>query len=265
MKKLTFTLFTILFSLNCKSQISLENSYPSPNNLNYVSIVNLSSSGYKYLLQDGNNNQIKIYNLNHSLWKTINLSIPVGFSLSDVANVSEELFNLDGSVELSYSYANYSTSPVQYETKIINETGSVLLTIPNCNAAYAGSTGTNGWKLIAWISGGSNPSRDIYSLPGTGTNLGLNDDNEVDYFDAFGLAYPNPTNQIINLEYSIPTGSNSGQIEISDINGNILNTYIVDNTFSTLSLDITNFSTGTYFYKMIVNGNVSETKSFIKQ
>ncbi len=58
------------------AQITLENSYPATAN-SVLSVVNFANSGYKYQYTDITNNQVKFYNLNHSLWKTINITPPV--------------------------------------------------------------------------------------------------------------------------------------------------------------------------------------------
>ena len=123
-----------------KAQITLEHSY------NYaVSVVNLSVSGYKYSALDATTQEVKLFNLNHSLWKTITLNIPSGYTLQSTNFISEKLFNLDNNVELLYTY--YQTSPsTSYVSKIISETGAVLLTMPNVYNNFVSSTGTNGTK-----------------------------------------------------------------------------------------------------------------------
>ena len=94
MKVLTLCCFLSLgFGFkNCQCQISLEHTYSIGKAL---SLFNLSISGYKWCFRDAiNPNSIKIYNMNHSLWKTIPLNPPTDGNVSS-CNVSEKLFNDD--------------------------------------------------------------------------------------------------------------------------------------------------------------------------
>src|ERR1044072_8100003 len=59
---------------NCaQAQITLDHAYTSGNR-HELFMVNLENSGPKYVLKcsDSGNRYLKFYNLNHSLWKTIN-------------------------------------------------------------------------------------------------------------------------------------------------------------------------------------------------
>src|ERR1035437_8668455 len=122
----------LLFSSICKSQINLEHSYPKSSNIGSLSVINLSNSGYKYCFEDNVTKTVKLYNLNHTLWKTITLNVPTGYNLSGVFYISETLFNSDALTEFCYSYAQYISTPpahMNWETTISNESGTVLLTI----------------------------------------------------------------------------------------------------------------------------------------
>src|SRR5690349_9416398 len=104
----------ILLSTVSKAQITLEATYDSSYASVYV--VNLEQAGEKFIRldQDSAKRQIRLYNLNHSLWKTINLNaMPVSkyvdpfydttyFYNYDVLYVTQHLFNLDNNVELMF-------------------------------------------------------------------------------------------------------------------------------------------------------------------
>jgi len=124
-------LFFILTKFSLFAQINLENTY----NDGYVYRVNLAYSGEKYYLLDAQNNQAKIYNADHTLWKSINLSVPNGALLFGIYHLSESKINSDSLVEVAYSfYINSGT--LVYESRIINEQGNTLLSVPDAHAIY---------------------------------------------------------------------------------------------------------------------------------
>jgi len=237
------------------SQITFEHSYPG----NRVSVINLSISGFKYGVLDITLKEYKIYNLDHSLWKTIDLPIPSGSTyLISVTNASEELFNLDAEVEIMYTY--YNPDLTYYESKVIIENGIVILTLENCGFGYATTTGNNNWVLLTYIYG-PNPSSDIYSLPGTSVNVGINEyPNSI-----LDNPYPNPTSDIIKLPYKLPANSKSATMVIYDISGNEISRYDIDSYFDEILYDASNIPSGTYIYKIIVDDSQFDSKSFIKQ
>ena len=144
MKKIILLL--VLFSLlaTARAQIVLEKTYPASTGLTELAI-----SGYKYFLMDAVNNQCRLYNMDHSVWKTINLSVPAGMYLYDVRYVSETLFNSDNKVELAYIYYSYDTTLLYYTyyTRVINENGAELLSIPGCSYLEVKTPGSFGTRM----------------------------------------------------------------------------------------------------------------------
>lgn len=114
------TALAVLAAISSNAQINLENTYNVSAVNSGLTIVQLANSGYKYVLTEPTLYQVKLYNINHSLWKTIPVPTISGYSLLGVMHISENLFNLDAQVECVVYYANYSTTPAQYYTKIIN-------------------------------------------------------------------------------------------------------------------------------------------------
>lgn len=256
MKKILI-LLALSLSINANSQITLEHTYTVANTNAYLTGCNLANSGFKYQITDLTAGQIKLYNLNHSLWKTISIPPIASFTILGVYNISENLFNTDGQVEFLVYY--YTTvAPTQYYVKVYTETGTVIGDFPN--RAYSGvfDTGSNGIKLFL---NDLNLSREVWSLPGTSTNLGLNDDDE--FISNQFAAYPNPTNNIISIPYTFSQGIN-GQIIVYGSNGQIIKTFNVDSNFSSLELDVTNYASGTYYYTISNGATVSEPSTFIK-
>ena len=251
--KTKIILVIIFFSSICKSQILLEHSYTGSNGL-YV--VNLSISGYKYVVTDLINQNVKFYNLNHTLWKTVTMTIPTGNTILGVNCISETLFNTDALLELSYSY--YQSTPTIFTTIIVNENGTVILTLPNCSGAYPTNTGSNGWKLIATLP---NTSSDVYSLVGfMPTTVENNSNNRNDYIS---LPFPNPSTTTTRIDYQLPTGVKSGELVFYDLNGTIIKTFQVDNSFNTIEINNSDLNSGTYFYNLIVQNTFSTSRKMI--
>jgi len=103
--------------------LSLEKAYESK-----VSRVKLENSGEKYYTSNRPlNNQVKIYNSNHTLWKTIDHPIPVGFGFLTINNISETKINKDALIELLYTcQTGLLAFGYEYSSKVINENGHIL-------------------------------------------------------------------------------------------------------------------------------------------
>ncbi|MFT5647791.1 MAG: hypothetical protein ACI976_002486 [Aureispira sp.] len=127
------------------AQISFENTYTDGS----INRVNLASSGEKYYLLDVPNTQVKIYSSDHTSWKTINLSIPTGTTIDGIS-ISENKVNTDNLVEVVYTVSNFSTG--FKESYIVNELGTILLSVPNASALFVNEVAGLPNKIIAHIS-----------------------------------------------------------------------------------------------------------------
>jgi hypothetical protein len=252
-------------SLAGKSQINLENSYLATSASMNLQIIELVKWGYKYQLLDVPNASVKLYNLNHSIFKTINLTIPPGHNLYAYPMVSDSLFDTDNLLEVAYSVVayNFSTTPASYTyvTNVVKETGSTLITIPQGvypNIAYAGAAA--GYKMIVNVDSVNKPTLkqiNVYSLAGglpmhiTQGGGTITDVSPLKPASGFiSSPVPNPSNGKTIVGYQLPPGESIGTISIYDVNGKELKSYKVDNTFSTLELDNSDLPSGTYFYTM---------------
>jgi hypothetical protein len=238
-----------------RSQITLEHTYNG-----YTYVANLSVSGYKYYVLDTQNETLKLYHPDHSIWKTINLTVPAGYELmTTVYNVSENLFSLDDKVCFSYSY--YILTPnYEAETKVINENGAVLLTITGANYAYAYDIEGEA-KLLAYITNYSTnfTTTKVYDLPGNLTS------GEYQFIDENRLPFPNPAQNSILIPYNSDDMKLGGTIQIFGLLGNLVREYNVDSYFDKLTIDSSIFPPETYFY-MINNstGEIGSGKFVIK-
>ena len=76
---------------------------------------------------------------------------------------------------------------------------------------------------------------------------------------------PNPTNGIINFEYSLKEGVTSAYIMICDIYGNLKSTIVCPNEDNTVSADLSGLNNGIYVATLIVDGITKDTKQIIVQ
>ncbi|RLD85587.1 MAG: hypothetical protein DRJ07_02695 [Bacteroidetes bacterium] len=136
MKKLIFTIsLLVIVSIAGFSQLKLEGSH----NANLKTIM-LKKGVVKYLMKIPNENQIVIYNLDHTVWKMISLSVPKNHKLDEIKHVSVNTLNKDQFVEIIYTcyayeikddieVAEFGYTKFIPTLNVINELGEVLLKI----------------------------------------------------------------------------------------------------------------------------------------
>ncbi len=261
MKKDILLVALLMATFFSQAQIVNEHDYTGS-----TTLAKLANSGDKYYTMDWTNNQCQLYNIDHSLWKTISVPVPSGMYLYDITHVSETLFNLDTKVELAYVYYAYDTTMYYYTyaTRVINEDGLELLSIPGSSISEVKSVTGNGTKLIAWVYDYSvlpyTIHTIVYSLPGQQVSDGpdLQGANV-----RTGQAYPNPAQSTVTIPYNIPEGPNSGEIILSDGNGRIIRTFVIGSTFSNLQISTAGWPRGVYYYKIIAGGKVSVASKIV--
>ena len=245
MKKTILLLAFLALLTISNAQITLEQTYPAS-----ATLTELSIPGYKYYLMDVANSQCRLYNLDHSLWKTINLDIPSGMYLYDLRYVSDTLFNKDNKVELAYTYYSYDTTLLYftYYTKVIDEDGIELLSIPGCSFVDVISTSSNGTKLLAYVYDYSlvlyTVNTIVYSLPGKLPPGGISAKGE----GFLKKAFPNPTSSMTTIPYQLPDGAINPRILIVNSTGQVLRSYNVDRTFHDLIIPTEDLPKGVLLY-----------------
>lgn len=76
---------------------------------------------------------------------------------------------------------------------------------------------------------------------------------------------PNPFQRETLIKFSLPNAVISAQIQLSDINGKIVRNYSLSKDQSQLNIKNVDLEKGTYFYSLIVDGELVETKKMILQ
>lgn len=254
MKKI-FTIALMAIGLYAKGQVVLEHSYSS----NWqMEVVNIEGDGYKYLGVDTTTKDIKIYNTDHSLWKTINTNIPqsaVIYSLSSYC--SKYLFNADNKLEVMVMY--YVTSPsVSYVAELYNEDGVILNTFNNASS-YTIAQVNSGWKLL--VRFGTSPQHtEVYSLPGqwAGTSsLGKPSlPNKI---------FPNPIENTATIHYTLPNAASQGILNIYNGAGINVRSYTVTGQFNDLVIDKGSLPPGIYIYDISTANGRQAGQRFVIQ
>ncbi len=246
MKKILSLLIIQLFALGASAQINYETEY------NYSgTFVNLALSGTKFYIMDVPANQCRIYNTDHTLWKTIPLSVPANNYLYDIRFVSENLFTTDNSLALAYIYYNYDETGqyYTYTAKVIRENGSELLSIPGAQYLYVYDLGDDGVKLIAYVYDYSvspyTVKTRIYDLPG---NLLAIPSGAAPAPSGLGAPVPNPAGNFTQIHYTLPEDAKEGTIILQDVKGNAVQSYRVDRNFKSMYINTAQLPAGLYLY-----------------
>lgn len=258
MKRAIITSAFALILCVVHGQIIPENTYSHSG-----TYTNLTNSGYKFYVMDVGTNQCRIYNTNHTLWKTINLSVPANNYLYDIKFVSENLFTTDNTLCLAYIYYNYNTTGqyYTYTARIIRENGTELLNIPGCQYLYTHKLINLGTKMVAYSYNYSTyPNYTVqtlvYSLPG---QLPGNDDGGIEPDDLKQFARPNPAENFTTIPFSLPKGVTVGELVITDAKGQSIRRFQVNNAFESVRIETSQLPRGTYFYYVTAGDYRSET------
>ena len=215
-KKLFFLLTVLLLGQKLQAQFALERTYDHS-----LTTTRIHATEYKYYLMDVTKSECRIYHLDHTLWKTIPISLPSGYFLNDVKFVTQNLFNSDSDVELWYSAYNWVTVGIdgyyRYISRVITEKGVTLATIENGAYAYIIPAGENLYKMTVYSYDNSfwpgSVKTSVFSLPGTATAAF----HAVSRLDD---PYPNPAGTYINLPLS--DIHQSGTLEIYSMSGQLI-------------------------------------------
>ena len=247
--------------------------------------INLENSGQKYFSLDRASLLLKIYNENHSIYKSIQLD-ENEMGLTEFTKrdgfypfaISENLFDTDSKIEFLVNIHAYTSdySEEILNTYIINEDGTVIFERIN-QIIVNGNDETQFPEWISNTTGGAkmilrayneneNDSLIIYNSPGIvpcyscdGTSKVHNINNtESDLSN-----YPNPAKEYTIIEYEIPNGENEADIQIYNINGQLINSYKVDRTFDNLRISTEELSNGTYIYNIKTKSGISNGKKLI--
>jgi len=264
MKQILSTLILMFSIALVYGQITLQKTY------NYsTTVVKLETLGYKYYLMDVPANQVRIYNMDHSVYKTISCTIPNGYYLGDVKYVSQNLFNTDSQIELVYIYYKYVTASTPYYiygAKVVNESGSNLISIDGAQYIYVNKTGDTEYKLFAYCFDYSVfPEKvwtNIYSIAGVPVFSASISDKQQ---DVLLNAWPNPATEVIRLEYELPANVKSASLNVYDTSGRKIKDFAIDSHSDHIAMNVNDLAAGTYLYNIEYNNQRTSSKKIVVQ
>ena len=262
MKTITITILFTLLSFTMYSQISLDNTITGS-----MYSIELEGVGKKYFVTDFVNNQCIIYNTDYSTYKTIDISVPVLYWLYELAYVSTKVFDNDDEVELLAVYQSYvfltdTTGYYVYHTRVINEDGSLMLDVPSGGYSTLISNGPNENKLLMFVYDFSTSpyivTTNIYSIYGVPVSFTeeLSVPGELN-------SYPNPARNQITIPYKIDGSETNAWIVIRTANGIEVAKYQLNANSTKLSMDVSGFSKGIYFYNLQSGNTSTQAGKFI--
>lgn len=263
MKTTTISLIFILFITALQAQVTLDKKYDYS-----TSVVKLETLGYKYYLMDVQLGQCRIYNTDHSLFKTISCNVPNGYYLYDIKFISEKTFDTDAGIELLCTYYMYNSAKAYYEydSKIINEDGSAIVTIDGSLYNYINKTSETEYKLFSYCYDYSvSPEKvwtNIYNLPGVPIVSAYTNKNEP---DILLNAFPNPASQSLKVAYVLPENVNQATLHLIDNSGKQVEQFMVDNHTNHLMLDVSRYQSGVYHYFIEYGNTKTHAKKLVVQ
>jgi hypothetical protein len=282
-----FLLLAVTFGFQLQAQISLDHSYTGVGGVGLY-LNKLQASGYKYTEVNTTTNLIKLYNLNHSLYKTI--TIPAVPGSKTIYYVTENLFDTDTLIEYVLvsqvttppSTLNPSPSTLQH-LYVFKENGTQLFY--QDSASFSGSTNFSNSSYITdnvffdgtstkmkisiqqGSMGGAIARSEIYNLPGSlpciecspsvATGIKTYSSKEVPT-----VFYPNPVTDQLKLKYELPGNYKTAEIRIQDAQGKLIEVYKITNTFDFIYVP-SSYNGGLYLYSLVVDGEVIKTEKII--
>jgi len=262
---LYFTVFLVLLSIHSFSQVSLEHTYYG----NATAVV-FSSNGEKIVTSD--TAAIQLYNMDHTLWKTITAPAYAGYNISYVYAVSDNLFNSDDLVEAVVVYVSFKKYPT-YKCQLINEAGTVLNDFDSADYVQVHYNETdNSYKLfnLTYVSSSSSHyNTSVYSLPGTMpcgkcSSLGL-DRHASSTTPSIVVSepVPNPSAETARISYRLPDDEHDAVITFYNAAGQRVRELPVSAQDNFININNKLLTPGAYTYD-IKSGNVkSDTKVMV--
>lgn len=174
MKNLILLAMFSLIHISGVSQIIYEGTHDDG-----IKTFQMDNGEIKYTKYSKLDQTVSVYNLDHTIWKKVQLPLPKQHTLDEIKSISQNTFNSDTLMELVYSCVEFDTSSeledsnssyveINFTLNIINENGELILKVPDSNdIKILESNGIR--KLLVYKHVGHGFKRtgqiDVYSLP----------------------------------------------------------------------------------------------------
>ncbi len=271
--RLLFTLAIALLHCMAFGQITLEHTYPNAgywSSYSQLMMVDLEVSGMSYVQIDRATKEIKLYHLDHTLFKTVSYSAapqpPYPYMIY-IMYISEHLFDQDEGLEYMYVDPLFQGD---YLTQVYNEDGSLLLDEPGAYPMVLSTSPTQqlpiyntdeGTKLI--LSHRDSTAR-VYSLGGT-LSVGLSTaaNGQLQEFTNTAKLFPNPTSSLIHFTLASAL-QQEAELTISDNAGRVVKTVSIARGTSQVAQDVSDLPDGLYLYRLMNNGTRLTSGTFVR-
>ena len=186
----------------------------------------------------------------------------MGFGyIEDVVNgnfyVSQQLFNDDDKFEF---IAWVMTNNYRYRFCIYNDDLQCLFTSSEAFYTMLKITlhATSAGYLLCL--GDDRAIPEYYALPGYQVEeTGLRNTRLL----TLNHPYPNPATNYIDLPYTLSENTTTGVIRIYNMQGQLIQTSVVDGAFDYIRVNTSTLPAGSYMYNLDVNGQLSEGQHFV--
>lgn len=230
MKKNYLVIAFISLSICVNAQITLTNTINSISSPVSYSIWNTNCIYYA-----PDSNTLKIFDENFVLEKTIS-NLP---TFSSAGLVSKNLFSLNNKYDFMLTFRNATTNT--YEYKLYNEDKQLLFNFGDLSPWLVVNNKLFAYKY-EYVNNHYNYTTKIYNLPGQ-----LNSSSELIVNKSNSFAFPNPAENVININYNT---NKMEEMHIIDLNGNIIENYLLDPSLKTIQINVSNYSKGIYIYRL---------------
>lgn len=221
--------------------------------------VQISEDETKYYFADTNTNTFSLYNMDFTPFIE-NIAVPEPFANFGyfALYISRTLFDCDSTnIEYLYQATGFNDKPV----RIVRTDGTILFELDSAVAPYCNGL-CLGWSdIIVPIRNTSNGTKlflnkydpngrqkiHIYSLCGELPTKTYDLPISKDYIVKI---YPNPTSKYLNFQINLPDNRHRYELFIFDSNSKEIKREYIDNTKINYSIDVSDFSPGTYFYSI---------------
>ena len=246
MKKCLFIMLGLMMLVSQSfAQLTLDHTFSGRMASSFPSID--EPIGLYYNTANINSNTFYLYNSNYSLYKTVVVDLPSGYSITVASSLGKHIINTDDKIEFFIS-ASRSNS---YLAKIVNEDGVVIQDFGQAGSSTLSNGGIykTGTQIRLNILKGSLANgvwvyqTEVYICHGN-YNAVASFENE----NTTMQPYPNPTTALINLPYHIDKGTVS-TINIYNINGQLVDSYNIGGDFEMITIDVNNYAKGIYVYE----------------
>jgi hypothetical protein len=271
MKKLIVICSLLFLAIDTKAQITLDTIITPWNGFGFdFYSVQMSSTETKYVTQDTITNSFSLYNMDFTPF-ILNIVLPEPIYqppniLFNIIYVSRTLFDCD-STNIEYAYSSNGNKPFY----IMRTDGTQLFMLDSTIAPYCFGclSASQDIRPIKNTSAGAKlflhhpllgQTIRIYSLCGTLP------DNVYDFSNAnqsFIKIFPNPTSNSLTFQIDLPDNLNEYELVIVDNNAKALRReklHLLNNKYS---IDVSNFSSGTYFYSLCTKDKTYQSGKFL--